>query len=119
MGIAGEDAGSVAIDFSGHLTHGGIQQREPLWEGLHWSKHNVLRESLATVVLNLDEKHASFNTISVFKDGVRVCQPIPLPEPLKGKTLYPCVVFKNATLHVNFNEPSLASMPFKCRMFGD
>merc|ERR1712087_373871 len=80
---------------------------------------NVLRESLATVVLNLDEKHANFNTISVFKDGVRVCQPIPLPEALKGKTLHPCVVFKNATLHVNFNDPTLASLPFKCRMFGD
>lgn len=52
--------------------------------------------------------------MSLFKDGVRVCQPQPLPEALVGKALFPTVTFKNMTTYVNFGPEPLSPLPFKC-----
>jgi len=71
------------------------------------------RDTMLAVVLNLDDTSPNANTISFFKDGKRVSQPQALPEELKGKTLFPTVSFKNATLHLNFGEP-VAPLPFTC-----
>merc|ERR1712032_948120 len=54
------------------------------------------------------------NTVSLFRDGVRVSKPQPLPEHLKGKVLFPHVCFRNVSLQANFGTP-LANLPFKCR----
>jgi len=72
--------------------------------------------SVLAVVLNLQEGHANFNTVSLFKDGRRLSQPQALPDRLKGKALFPAVTFKNITSHVNFGPEPLAPLPFKCRM---
>jgi len=69
--------------------------------------------------LNLDEKSPNASTISLFRDGERIADPQPLPESLKGKTLYPTVTFKNVTLHVNFGVAPHVALPFNCRMLQD
>jgi len=73
------------------------------------------RNQSMAVVLNLDEKSTNAHTISLFCDGKRVCQPQPLPEHLKGKTLYPTICFKNVTLDVNFGPTAMQKLPFVCR----
>jgi len=77
------------------------------------------RDEVVAVLLNLDEKSPNANTISLFKDGVRVSAPQPLPESLVGQTLYPTVSFKQMTLHVNFGAEPMAPLPFTCRMVKD
>ncbi|CAE7238445.1 Hnrnpu [Symbiodinium necroappetens] len=71
------------------------------------------RDQTVAVLLNLDGASPNKNTVSLFKDGVRVAQPQKLPEALVGKTLFPHVCFKNMTLHVNFASP-LTPLAFKC-----
>merc|ERR1719247_402858 len=72
-------------------------------------------DTLVAVVLNRDASSPNNNTISFFKNGVRASQPQPLPESLKGKTLYPAASFKNCTVHLNFEAPA-APLPFKCNV---
>mmetsp|Transcript_18632 Transcript_18632/g.32637 ORF Transcript_18632/g.32637 Transcript_18632/m.32637 type:complete len:607 (+) Transcript_18632:73-1893(+) len=71
------------------------------------------RDQVLSVLLNLDDKSENKNTVSLFRDGVRVSQPQKLPEALIGKPLFPHVGFKNMTLHVNFG-PQMVQLPFKC-----
>uniref|UniRef100_A0A7S1RDC4 B30.2/SPRY domain-containing protein n=1 Tax=Alexandrium catenella TaxID=2925 RepID=A0A7S1RDC4_ALECA len=78
-----------------------------------------VRDEIVAVLLNLDEKSPNCNTVSLFKDGVRVSQPQPLPENLKGQALYPTVSFKQMTIHVNLGKEPLAPLPFTCRMIKD
>jgi len=66
------------------------------------------------VLLNLDEKSPNFNTVSLFHNGERYSEPQPLPEALKGKTLYPHVSYRNVSVHVNFGPNPMAPLPFKC-----
>lgn len=81
-----------------------------------------------TVVLNLSEnvedRHS--NSIALFKNGLRVTEPIPIPDDLKGKDLYPTVTFKNVRIAVNLGHEmdgrraaELAGLtqrlPFTCR----
>mmetsp|Transcript_105937 Transcript_105937/g.188413 ORF Transcript_105937/g.188413 Transcript_105937/m.188413 type:complete len:999 (+) Transcript_105937:5-3001(+) len=73
-------------------------------------------ECVIGVVLNLDADSANANTISLFKDGQRICDPQRLPEELKGKALFPTVTFKNMNLHANFGPCPYAPLPFKCKM---
>eukprot|EP00441_Pelagodinium_beii_P043457 CAMPEP_0197627662 /NCGR_PEP_ID=MMETSP1338-20131121/6207_1 /TAXON_ID=43686 ORGANISM="Pelagodinium beii, Strain RCC1491" /NCGR_SAMPLE_ID=MMETSP1338 /ASSEMBLY_ACC=CAM_ASM_000754 /LENGTH=827 /DNA_ID=CAMNT_0043198437 /DNA_START=52 /DNA_END=2535 /DNA_ORIENTATION=- len=72
------------------------------------------RDQTVAVLLNLDPSSPNKNTVSLFKDGVRVSQPQALPESLIGKTLFPHVSFKNVTLQVNFGAP-MVPLPFKCQ----
>eukprot|EP00913_Durusdinium_trenchii_P030120 g28222.t1 len=76
------------------------------------------RDQVMAVLLNLDPKSPNANTISLFRDGIRVSQPMPLPENLKGKTLFPIVTFRNITLSMNLGGPPKADFPFKCHMLG-
>jgi len=77
------------------------------------------RDNIVSVLLNLDKDSPNFNTVSLFKDGKRASQPVPLPDSLKGKALYPHVTFKHASLHVNFGPNPFAPLPFKCRTVKD
>merc|ERR1712226_1078007 len=69
------------------------------------------------VLLNLDSKSPNFNTVSLFRDGQRVCQPQALPDSLKGKVLYPTINYRNMTLLTNFGPAPWQPLPFTCRMF--
>jgi len=73
----------------------------------------------AAVLLNLDPSSPNANTVSLFKNGERASEPQPLPEQLKGKTLFPTFAYKNVTLQVNFGPKPLVPLPFKCRMVKD
>merc|ERR1711957_60752 len=52
-------------------------------------------------------------------DGKRVSQPLPIPEKLLGKPLYPAVSFRCASLMVNFGPAPMAPLPFACRTMND
>jgi hypothetical protein len=77
-------------------------------------RHVNFRDTVTGVLLNLDTKSPNANTISLFKNGVRASEPIPLPESLCGKTLFPHVTFKNLTLQVQFGPSVAHALPFKC-----
>ena len=59
-----------------------------------------MKDQTVAVLLNLDKSSANANTVSLFRNGVRVSQPQKLPEGLVGKPLFPHVNFKLATLQV-------------------
>lgn len=71
------------------------------------------------VLLNLDLESPNANTISLFCDGVRKCRPHPLPECLRGKSLFPIVNYKNVVLQVNFGPIPIVPLRFSCRMLAD
>mmetsp|Transcript_109157 Transcript_109157/g.204746 ORF Transcript_109157/g.204746 Transcript_109157/m.204746 type:complete len:858 (-) Transcript_109157:335-2908(-) len=74
--------------------------------------------AVVAILLNLDSKSPNANTISLFKDGVRISDPKPLPENLKGKPLFPHISFRNVSVQVNFGPLPLKALPFKCRLLG-
>jgi len=74
------------------------------------------RDATVALLINMDEASPNANTISIFKDGVRVCEPQAIPEKLRGKTLFPTITYKNVTLQVNFGPNPLKELPFKCHM---
>lgn len=69
------------------------------------SRH-VTKEDVIGILLNtLDAKDVgkvNSNTISIFVNGERASEPIPLPEDMVGKVLFPHMSFKNCTIHINF-----------------
>eukprot|EP00933_Yihiella_yeosuensis_P025995 TRINITY_DN2017_c0_g1_i1.p1 TRINITY_DN2017_c0_g1~~TRINITY_DN2017_c0_g1_i1.p1 ORF type:complete len:831 (-),score=286.51 TRINITY_DN2017_c0_g1_i1:267-2759(-) len=74
------------------------------------------RDQVLAVLLNLDQKSPNANTISLFREGQRISDPIPLPEKLKGKALFPHITFRNVTIQVNTGPTPFKSLPFACRM---
>jgi len=65
--------------------------------------------------LNLDLHSTNANTLSLFREGDRISEPMPIPECLHGKVLYPHVSFRNVTVHVLAGAVPAKSLPFKCR----
>merc|ERR1711892_1082573 len=102
--------GGISFDSEGYFAHG--KTKDGI--GRRWRAYQVLG-----VMLNLDPASPNANTISLFVDGQRVCQPKALPEGLKGQTLYPTLNYKSMTLHVNFGSEPFAPLPFNCRMIAD
>ncbi|CAK0848695.1 unnamed protein product [Prorocentrum cordatum] len=74
------------------------------------------REKVVGLLLNLDPTSENANTVSLFKDGVRVTEPMPLPDKLKGKPLFPHITFRNVTVQTNFGPNPMKPLPFKCLM---
>jgi len=108
--VLGSSTMDICFESEGNFLHNG--QRTQV-------KGRFDRDMVVAVVLNLDKDSSNFNTISLFRDGARVCQPQALPESLKGQTLYPHVSFKGVSVHVNFGPSPLKALPFKCRMVQD
>jgi len=77
------------------------------------------RDQVVGLLLNLDASSPNKNTVSLFRDGVRVSEPQPLPENLHGKPLFPTITYRNVTVQLNYGPEPLAQMPFKCRMLND
>merc|ERR1719498_425873 len=101
---------SILFDNEGNLLHGKSKKR---------TNHQFPRHGSFAVVVNRDEAHANAETVSVFVNGVRRCQPQKLPEDWKGKALYPTVVYRGVTLQVNFGAQPATKLPFTCRMVSD
>jgi len=77
------------------------------------------RDTTLGLLVNLDDSSPQANTVSLFRNGVRACEPQPIPEALRGKSLFPTVTYKNVTLQLNLGTVPLAPLPFKCRMVAE
>jgi len=77
------------------------------------------RDEVITIVLNRTSSGANANTVSLFRDGFRLSDALPLPEALKGKDLYPALTWRNLTVSANFGPIPTAPLCFKCRMWQD
>eukprot|EP00449_Zooxanthella_nutricula_P044184 CAMPEP_0198608606 /NCGR_PEP_ID=MMETSP1462-20131121/155978_1 /TAXON_ID=1333877 /ORGANISM="Brandtodinium nutriculum, Strain RCC3387" /LENGTH=1011 /DNA_ID=CAMNT_0044340411 /DNA_START=236 /DNA_END=3272 /DNA_ORIENTATION=- len=77
------------------------------------------RGDIVAALLNLDKASSNFNTVSLFKNGLRISQPQQIPDNLKGKALFPHISFKGVSVHTNFGPTPLAPLPFTCRMVQD
>jgi hypothetical protein len=106
----GEDSNSICFDNTGNLISN--KKKTKCFAG------NVAVDTMIAVVLNLDESSPNNNTISLFRNGVRVAQPQPLPDELKDKALFPAISFQHATVHYNFG-PAVVPLPFTCRAIGE
>lgn len=107
----GEDEGSLCFDSDGNYMHGGKASAA--------ASQPFGRDHVVALVLNLDQGSPNANTVSLFRDGVRVSVPVPLPEALKGQTLYPTVTYRSLTVSLNFGPAPLSKLPFRCRMLQD
>lgn len=108
--ILGDSDSSICFDTEGSIVFN--RKRTPLGPKLPPGV------TLA-VVINLDQASPSANTISIFREGVRMCDPQALPASLLGQPLYPAVTFKNMTVHVNFGPSAYVALPFHCRMVNE
>jgi len=107
-GLFLDDASSIYFDSEGFCTAG--KKRTQLKNG------RIAKDQVAAVVLNLDAKSPNNNTIALYRDGVAVGEPVPLPEGLQGKPLFPHLAFRSVSLRVNFGPDALKPLPFACRM---
>lgn len=105
-----KDVDSAFFDSTGSYIVGG--QKKPL------IKQQLAKHDCIAMVLNVDKTSDHANTVSIFKNGIRLCPPVELSENLKGKTLYPALTFKNVTVAVNYGE-LWKSLPFECRPISD
>jgi len=109
--ILGEDASSVYFDSEGYCV---AAKKKSNVKGGIFGKGQVI-----AVVLNLDPKSENANTVALYRDGAVVGDPIPLPEDLKGKTLFPHLTFRKVSVQVNHGPAALKELPFKCRLLQD
>lgn len=105
--LMGNEDTSICFDSEGGMYHG----KQKTNVGCRFGCDNVM-----AVLLNLDTSSPNSNTISLFKDGKRACEPQALPENLRGKTLYPTLTYRNYAVHVNFGPQPMEPLPFTCTM---
>jgi len=103
----GETKDSACFDSEGFFTY---EKRRTQVTTQKLSSGDVV-----AVVLNLEKDSPNAQTLSLFKNGARLCPPQPLPEQLKGQALFPTLTFRNVTVHYNFGPQLLAPLPFVCR----
>ncbi|CAK0848696.1 unnamed protein product [Prorocentrum cordatum] len=107
--ILGDGDDCIAFDGDGSFIADG-KKSPPKHSSKFW------RDKVVGVLLNLDPKSDNAHTVSLFRDGVRVTEPMPLPDKLKGKPLFPHVTFRNVTVQMNFGPNPMKPLPFKCLM---
>eukprot|EP00929_Paragymnodinium_shiwhaense_P000312 TRINITY_DN100555_c0_g1_i1.p1 TRINITY_DN100555_c0_g1~~TRINITY_DN100555_c0_g1_i1.p1 ORF type:complete len:830 (+),score=287.97 TRINITY_DN100555_c0_g1_i1:83-2491(+) len=107
--LLGDGTGSAFFDSEGIYIADGKREA---------SLQRLNRDQYLGLLLNLDESSPNANTISLFRNGERITQPMKLPESMKGKLLFPHVSYRNVTLQVHFGPAPLKPLPFVCRMFG-
>mmetsp|Transcript_46372 Transcript_46372/g.83697 ORF Transcript_46372/g.83697 Transcript_46372/m.83697 type:complete len:432 (+) Transcript_46372:77-1372(+) len=105
--VLGDIEEAAYFDSEGNFGSGKIKKR---------TSQNFTRDQVIGVLLNLDPKSPQHNTISLFREGVRIAEPQPLPESVHGKTLFPHICFRNVTVQVNMGPTLFKPLPFKCRM---
>jgi len=72
-----------------------------------------------TLLVNLDPASPNHNTVSLFKNGLRVSEPQKIPERLQGKALFPTITAKNVSLQINLGPTLEKPLSFKCRTLLD
>merc|ERR1712085_215792 len=73
------------------------------------------KDQVIAVVLNLDQDSPNKNTLSLFRDGVRIAEPQAIPEGLHGKVLYPHMSFRNVTMETLWGKVPEKDLPFVCK----
>merc|ERR1711957_661438 len=73
------------------------------------------KDQVIAVVLNLDQASPNKNTLSLFRDGVRIAEPQAIPEGLHGKVLYPHISFRNVTMETLWGKVPEKDLPFVCK----
>eukprot|EP00929_Paragymnodinium_shiwhaense_P017201 TRINITY_DN1261_c4_g1_i1.p1 TRINITY_DN1261_c4_g1~~TRINITY_DN1261_c4_g1_i1.p1 ORF type:complete len:824 (-),score=378.51 TRINITY_DN1261_c4_g1_i1:179-2650(-) len=114
------DIGGICFDSEGFFVVGNEQGRSERtrWMEKSQGKSRFHKDIVVGVLLNLDAKSANANTISLFNNGKRVSDSKPLPESMKGKTLFPHIAYRNTTIQVNWGASPLTALPFKCPLVG-
>ncbi|CAE6966715.1 Hnrnpu [Symbiodinium sp. CCMP2592] len=95
------------FDSEGWFTAGKLRQKK---------SQLFTRDQTVAVVLNLDASSELANTMSIFRDGVRISEPQPIPESMRNKTLFPHISYRNVSLQINMGPDLLKPLPFECRM---
>jgi len=108
--LLGEGTSGVAFDADGVFSADGKKTVKPLGK---FGPQQVIG-----VLLNLDSASPNANTVSLFRNGVRASEPMPLPETLKGEPLFPHVSFRNMSVQVNMGPTPMKALPFTCTMVG-
>eukprot|EP00928_Gymnodinium_smaydae_P012777 TRINITY_DN1465_c0_g1_i1.p1 TRINITY_DN1465_c0_g1~~TRINITY_DN1465_c0_g1_i1.p1 ORF type:complete len:1023 (-),score=217.72 TRINITY_DN1465_c0_g1_i1:114-3182(-) len=103
----GETADSISFDSEGVLLKGTARSA---------SKARFIRDQVIGVLVNLDEASPNAHTISLFRDGQRICDPFAIPEEMRGQPLFPHINFRSVSIQVNFGPMPMAKLPFACRM---
>lgn len=101
---------SVSFDSDGFFAFGARRQKVC---------PKLAKGQTMAVLLNLDGTSPNANTVSLFVDGNRATQPLPLPESLVGQALFPTITYRNSMLKVNLGPTPQAPLPFECRMVQD
>merc|ERR1712190_432519 len=105
--MGGQDDEAVFFDAEGNYNTGKTKKL---------CSQRFTRDQVITVVLNLGSKSPNNNTISLFKEGERICEPQQLPERLHGKPLFPHVSFRSVTVQMGLGPTPLKPLPFSCRL---
>ena len=71
--------------------------------GIRTTDHKKDRWDAVGILVNLLEGHANQNTVSVFRNGKRIASPVPIPEQLRGKPLFPTVTLRLLTGEMNIS----------------
>jgi len=106
----GDNKEGIAFDAEGFYIH----DKQKTQCGAKFNRNNTVG-----VLVNMDPNSPNKNTVSLFKDGVRICKPQALPEALIGKALYPTVTFRNVTLSYNFSAELQHPLPFTCKTLAE
>lgn len=104
--------GSVVFDIECGLTINGEAKK-----GLSPQRF-LTKSDTCGVLINLEAKHQNKNTISLFVNGVRHSQPVPLPENMVNAALYPHVAVKSMSVGLNL-QTILTKLPFTVQMLGE
>ena len=89
--MIGDSESSISFDMEGFLFAGKSKQKVA---------KDFRRDAVVAILLNLDSSCPNKNTISLFREGVRICEPQPIPEALLAKPLFPAITFKSASIQV-------------------
>lgn len=108
--ILGESEDGVCFDADGIYHHGKEKKR---------ASQKFIRDQVIGILLNMDSASPNAYTMSIFRDGVRIAEPQPLPEKLRTQALFPAVSYKGAMLRLNFSGQPIKPLPFSCRMMQD
>lgn len=107
--LLGEDDQSICFDADGFSV--AEKKNKALGTSARFGRDQVIG-----LLVNMDESSPNANTVSLFRDGVRITEPQPLPETMRGKAVFPHVSFRNVSMQVNFGSEPLAKLPFACCM---
>merc|ERR1712232_1250459 len=110
--IIGDGGESLYFDSEGFLYAPGAKLADrKKWSATSKSAQRIGKDQVMAVLLNLNS-----NTVSLFRNGERVSDALPLPESLVGKTLYPHVAYRGVSVQLNFGATPWKPLEFKTTM---